>query len=131
MNERTPSRLDMVLWGVLGLAMIAALYLALVDAPRERTMGDLQRIFYFHVAAAIAGMTAFGVNFAASSAYVARRDRKWDRLALCAAETGVAFFAIVLITGPIWAKPVWMVWWTWSPRSRGPFSAMPCRPGWC
>lgn len=116
MNERKPSRLDMVLWGVLGLAMIAALYLALVDAPRERTMGDLQRIFYFHVAAAIAGMTAFGVNFAASIAYVARRDRKWDRLALCAAEIGVMFFSIVLITGPIWAKPVWMVWWTWSPR---------------
>lgn len=116
MNKRTTARLDMVLWGVLGLAMIAALYLAFVDAPRERTMGDLQRIFYFHVAAAITGMTAFGVNFAAGVAYVARRDRKWDRLALAAAETGVVFFAIVLITGPIWAKPVWMVWWTWSPR---------------
>ena len=116
MNERTSARLDPVLWGILGIAMLAALYLALVDAPRERTMGDLQRIFYFHVAAAVAGLTAFGVNFASSIAYVARRERRWDRLALCAAETGVAFFAIVLLTGPIWAKPVWMVWWTWSPR---------------
>ena len=115
MNKRTTARLDMVLWGVLGLAMIAALYLAFVDAPRERTMGDLQRIFYFHVAAAITGMTAFGVNFAAGVAYVARgpevgppgAGRRRDR---------VVFFAIVLITGPIWAKPVWMVWWTWSPR---------------
>ena len=79
MNKRTTARLDMVLWGVLGLAMIAALYLAFVDAPRERTMGDLQRIFYFHVAAAITGMTAFGVNFAAGVAYVARRDRKIGR----------------------------------------------------
>ena len=116
MSEKVQSRLDMALWGILGLGMIAALYMALIKAPMERTMGDLQRIFYFHVPAAIAGMTAFAVNFVASLMYVLRRNRRWDNLALSAAEVGVMFFSMVLITGPIWAKPAWFVWWTWSPR---------------
>lgn len=116
MSERIQSRLDMALWGILGLGMIAALYMALIKAPMERTMGDLQRIFYFHVPAAIAGMTAFAVNFVASLMYVIRRNRRWDHLALSAAEVGVMFFSMVLVTGPIWAKPAWFVWWTWSPR---------------
>jgi len=79
-------------------------------------MGDLQRIFYFHVGAAIAGMTAFGVNFAASIMYITKKNRWSDGLALAAAETGVIFLSMVLVTGPIWAKPVWFIWWTWSPR---------------
>jgi len=116
MSERFPSRLDAVLGALTALSMAAALYMALVAAPRERTMGDLQRIFYFHVSAAITGMTAFALNFAASLAYLVKKNRRWDNLALSAAEIGVMFLSMVLVTGPIWAKPVWMVWWTWSPR---------------
>jgi len=116
MSERVQSRLDMFLWGILVLGMMAALYMALIKAPMEITMGNLQRIFYFHVPAAIAGLTAFAVNFIASLMYIFRRNRRWDHLALSAAEIGVMFFSMVLITGPIWAKPAWFVWWTWSPR---------------
>jgi len=116
MSEKFQSRLDMVLGVILGLGMIVALYMALIEAPREITMGDLQRIFYFHVPAAITGMTAFAVNFVASLMYLFRKNRWWDSLALSAAEIGVMFLAMVLITGPIWAKPAWFVWWTWSPR---------------
>jgi len=116
MSERFQSRLDAILGAIVALSMAAALYMALLGAPRERTMGDLQRIFYFHVSAGITGMTAFAVNFAASLAYIVRRNRRWDHLALSAAEVGVTFLIMVLITGPIWAKPVWLVWWTWSPR---------------
>jgi heme exporter protein C len=116
MSERFQNRLDSVLWVILGLGMAAALYMALIEAPREITMGDLQRIFYFHVPSAIAGMTAFAINFAASLIYMKKKKRVWDNLALSAAEIGVLFFSIVLVTGPIWAKPVWFVWWTWSPR---------------
>ena len=116
MSERFQSRLDSILGAIVALGMAAALYMALVGAPRERTMGDLQRIFYFHVSAGITGMTAFGVNFVASLAYMARKTRWWDHLALSAAEVGVMFLGMVLVTGPIWAKPVWLVWWTWSPR---------------
>jgi heme exporter protein C len=116
MSEKVRSRLDVILGIVLALGMVLALYMALIGAPREKTMGDLQRIFYFHVGAAIAGMTAFAVNFAASLMYVIKKNRWWDNLALSASETGVIFFCMVLITGPIWAKPVWYVWWSWSPR---------------
>jgi len=108
--------LDSILGGLLLVAMILALYMAFIVAPRERTMGDLQRIFYFHVPSGIIGLAAFAVNFAASLLYLIRKDRKWDSVALSAAEIGVVFFTIVLVTGPIWAKPVWFVWWTWSPR---------------
>jgi heme exporter protein C len=116
MSEKAKSRLDAVLGIILVLGMILALYMALIEAPRERTMGDIQRIFYFHVPAGITGIIAFAVNFIASLMYVIRKNRWWDNLALSAAEIGVMFLAIVLVTGPIWAKPVWMVWWTWSPR---------------
>jgi heme exporter protein C len=116
MSEKLQSRFDTVLAIVLILGMVLALYMALIEAPRERTMGDLQRIFYFHVAAAIAGMTAFAVNFFSCLMYLVRRKRWWDNLALSAAEIGVMFLSMVLVTGPIWAKPAWFVWWTWSPR---------------
>jgi heme exporter protein C len=65
---------------------------------------------------AITGMTAFAVNFVASLMYMIRKNRWWDNLALSAAEIGVMFFSAVLVTGSIWAKPEWLVWWTWSPR---------------
>jgi heme exporter protein C len=116
MSEKLQSRFDTVLAIALILGMVLALYMALIEAPRERTMGDLQRIFYFHVAAAIAGMTAFAVNFFSCLMYLVRRKRWWDNLALSAAEIGVMFLSMVLVTGPIWAKPAWFVWWTWSPR---------------
>jgi heme exporter protein C len=116
MSERTQSRLDTVLALILGLTMMAAIYMAFIGAPREKTMGDLQRIFYFHVPIAITGMTAFIVNFVASLMYIIRKNRWWDHLALSAAEIGVVFFGIVLITGSIWGKAAWFVWWTWSPR---------------
>jgi heme exporter protein C len=116
MSERSQNRLDFILGVLVCLGIAIALWMALIQAPREATMGDLQRIFYFHVASAIAGMMSFAVNFVASLIYVIKKKRWWDNLALSAAEIGVMFFSIVLITGPIWAKPVWFVWWTWSPR---------------
>ena len=116
MDQPGNKRVDAVLGGLLFVAMILALYMAFLGAPRERTMGDLQRIFYFHVPAGMMGLAAFAVNFFASLMYLVKKDRKWDSLALSATEIGVVFFTIVLVTGPIWAKPVWFVWWTWSPR---------------
>ena len=116
MDKPENKHLDIFLGGALAVAMIAALYMACISAPREQTMGDLQRIFYFHVPSGIVGLLAFAVNFCASLMYLIKKDRKWDSLALASTEVGVMFFTIVLVTGPIWAKPVWFVWWTWSPR---------------
>lgn len=116
MSREGQSRFDAVLGALLFVVMILALYMAFIQAPRERTMGDLQRIFYFHVPAGMVGLTAFAVNFFASLMYIIRKERRWDALAIAAAEVGVVLLAIILVTGPIWAKPAWGEWWTWSPR---------------
>jgi heme exporter protein C len=111
--------------GVSGAAVLflvgAAAYASFYIAPTERTMGLIQRIFYFHAASAWAGMTAFLVCFVANLLYVWRRQQKWDSLAVSAAEVGLAFITVVLITGPIWAHPVWGIWWTWDARLTSTF----------
>jgi heme exporter protein C len=104
----------------LGL-VVAAAFASFYEVPMERTMGPIQRIFYFHAASAWAGMTAFFVCFFCNLLYVWRRDQKWDGLGVSAAEVGLAFTTIVLITGPIWAHPVWGIWWTWDWRLTSTF----------
>jgi heme exporter protein C len=93
-----------------------ALYEALIGAPTEQTMGDVQRIFYYHVPSAWTAFLLFFVNFGASLVYLIRRNEKADMVALVAAEVGVVFCTVVLVTGPIWARPVWGIWWTWDLR---------------
>ena len=103
--------------GSLALVNIAvALYMALFYAPREVTMGDAQRIFYFHVPSAWIGFLAFFIVFIASLMYLRTRERKWDALALSAAEIGVVFTTLVLLTGPLWAKKAWGAFWVWDAR---------------
>jgi heme exporter protein C len=102
---------------VLTAALLSyALYAALVVAPTEKTMGDVQRIFYYHVPSAWTAFLLFLINFVASIMYLVRRSPKADILALVAAEVGVVFCTVVLVTGPIWARPVWGIWWTWDLR---------------
>jgi heme exporter protein C len=91
-------------------------YQALVVAPTEQTMGEVQRIFYYHVPSAWVAGLCFSVNFLASVAYLIKRSPSTDGLAVASAEVGVVFCTIVLITGPIWARPVWGIWWTWDAR---------------
>jgi heme exporter protein C len=93
-----------------------ALYEALVVAPTEQTMGDVQRIFYYHVPSAWTAFILFFVNFVASVVYLAKRRPVADMIALVTAEVGVVFCTVVLVTGPIWARPVWGIWWTWDVR---------------
>ncbi len=91
-------------------------YQALFVAPTEQTMGEVQRIFYYHVPSAWVAGVCFFVNFLGSIAYIVKRAEKADALAVASAEVGVVFCTIVLITGPIWARPVWGIWWTWDAR---------------
>src|SRR5262249_38903127 len=103
--------------GILTAVLLSyALYQALVVAPTEQTMGDVQRIFYYHVPSAWTAFILFTVNFIASIAYLVTRKPTADMVALVSAEVGVVFCAIVLVTGPIWARPVWGIWWTWDMR---------------
>ena len=96
---------------VTALLLSYALYGALIGAPTERTMGDVQRIFYYHVPSAWTAFLLFLLNFVASVIYLIRRSTKADILALVSAEVGVVFCTVVLVTGPIWARPVWGIWW--------------------
>ena len=98
------------------VALVATMYGALLWAPRESTMGDIQRIFYVHVPSAWTAFLAFFFVFLGGVAYLFTKNLKWDRIALACAEIGTIFCTIVLITGPIWAKPVWGIWWTWDAR---------------
>jgi heme exporter protein C len=96
---------------VTALLLTFALYEALIGAPTERTMGDVQRIFYYHVPSAWTAFLLFLINFVASIVYLVRRNTKADIVALVSAEVGVVFCTVVLVTGPIWARPVWGIWW--------------------
>ena len=95
---------------------------AIYVAPTESTMGEVQRIFYYHVPIAMLSFLFFAISFVASLVYLAcRRSRPLlaqsaDAWALAGAEVGVVFCTVVLITGPLWGKPVWGIWWTWDAR---------------
>ena len=91
-----------------------ALYAAFLYAPTEQVMGDVQRIFYFHVGSAWNAFLAFFVVFVGSIAYLKTGRVKWDQLAAASTEVGVVFTTITLITGSIWAKPIWYTWWPWG-----------------
>jgi heme exporter protein C len=105
---------------LLGIATLAAiavlLYMAFVFSPEDAQQGPPQRIFYIHVPAAWIGFLAFFVVFVASIAFLATDKRRWDDVAAASAEVGVVFTTGVLITGPLWGRPVWGVYWTWDPR---------------
>ena len=79
-------------------------------------MGDVQRIFYYHVPSAWTAFLLFTINFVASVVYLIRRSLAADALAVVSAEVGVVFCTVVLVTGPLWARPVWGIWWTWDVR---------------
>ncbi len=103
--------------GALALINIAVgVYMAVWYAPMEKTMGDAQRIFYFHVPSAWVAFLAFFVVFLASLMYLWQRERRWDAVAQSAAEIGVVFATLVLLTGPIWAKKAWGTFWVWDAR---------------
>ncbi len=107
---------DVLLPWLAGTLMLAALGLIFVVVPSEAQMGVVQRIFYVHVPCAWAAYAGFVLVAGASVAYLATGRPAADRLAVAAAEVGVLFCSLVLVTGPIWARPIWGVWWTWDPR---------------
>ncbi|MDQ3208890.1 MAG: cytochrome c biogenesis protein CcsA [Gemmatimonadota bacterium] len=101
----------------LGLLGLGGVYLlALAHTPVEARQGLAQKIFYLHVPAAWAALLSFSLVGIASALYLWLKDPRLDRFAAASAEVGVVFSAIMLTTGPIWAKPIWGTWWTWDAR---------------
>lgn len=108
--------LRQLLLGLCFILFVGALYLIFIYVPTEETMGIVQRIFYFHVPVAWVAFLAFFIVFLSSILYLWKRQNKWDVIANSSAEIGIVFTTLVLITGSIWAKPIWGVWWVWEPR---------------
>ena len=85
-------------------------------APTERTMGLVQKIFYFHISSAWVGMVAFVIAAVFGVIYLRHQNLKWDHLAYASVEIGLLFTIMTILTGMIWARPIWNTWWTWDPR---------------
>jgi heme exporter protein C len=112
-------RFDLPLWALFvttAALMPWDLYLIFLNAPEEKVMGAVQKIFYFHVPiAAVTFLSVFAL-LAGATGYLWTRRAVWDHLSIASAEVGLTFCTLVLITGPIWAKPAWGVWWTWEAK---------------
>jgi heme exporter protein C len=110
-----PRALKALSW-ISGTLFAVALLMTLFYAPREAVMGDVQRVFYFHVAAGWVGALAFLVAAVAGVVFLTRGDRRWDAVGLASVEIGIAFTLANVISGSVWARPIWNTWWTWDPR---------------
>ncbi len=99
---------------VVGFAV--GLYMGLVYAGMDTLQGNVQRIFYFHVATFSGGFIAFGTAVVGGILYLVTRNPRWDRLSLSGIEVGFFLSLITLVTGMVWARPIWNTWWTWDPR---------------
>jgi len=114
--EETKPRLLTVLDVFTVVLFLIATYMVFFYAPQEAVMGDVQRVFYFHVATGWVGMLGFIGAAVAGIIYLIKKDRKWDIVGLAAVEIGIVFIFINIVTGAIWARPIWNTWWTWDPR---------------
>lgn len=112
MRSRLPLALPLAAVGSVGAAVVLMFFYA----PTEALQGHVQRIFYVHVPSAWIAYLAFGVVALASVLVLRTGDERWDRTAASAAEIGVLFTTIVLLTGPLWGRRVWGVWWVWDAR---------------
>jgi heme exporter protein C len=98
------------------IAITASLWMVFFYAPTEREQGVVQRIYYMHVPSAWVAFLAFGIVALCSLGYLWLRDERLDAISVAAAELGVVFTTVVLVTGPIWGKIAWGAWWVWEPR---------------
>jgi len=110
------NRLTTVLNWAAVVMMMGGLAMVFLYAPRERTMGDVQRIFYFHLGSAWVGFFAFFLTMVCGVLYLWKGEERWDVLGSTSAEVGTVFMTMAIVSGSLWARPVWNAWWTWDPR---------------
>ena len=105
--------------GINAVLMIVTLYMIFLYVPAEKEMGIVQKIFYLMVPMGWLALLSFFIVFIGSILYLIHRNSRWDVLAHSAASIGIVFTTLALLTGSIWAKPIWGVWWTWEARLTG------------
>ncbi len=111
----TPRWLSIFGWAAFAILVFTQAF-GILTSPPDRDMGDLQKIMYVHVPVASVGLLAYGVVFLFGMLYLWKRDLRFDLVAASAAQVGAVFAAATLVTGSIWARPTWNVWWTWDAR---------------
>ena len=114
--EKESGEESTVLIGLTGIVFFAAIVAIFIFVPTEQTEGPIQRIMYLHIPSAWLAFFAFFIVFISSILFLWKKEREWDIYAHASAEIGVVFCSLVLITGPIWAKPIWGTWWVWDAR---------------
>jgi heme exporter protein C len=112
----TKPRFLTILDSVTAVFFVVAVGLVFFYAPTEAVMGQVQRVFYFHVSAGWVGMLSFLAAAIAGVVYLRAGKHDWDIIGLAAVEVGIVFAFINIVTGSIWARPIWNTWWTWDPR---------------
>jgi heme exporter protein C len=115
MQSRLDRAIPILNWATL-IMVVVALLMIFFYAPNERTMGHVQRIFYFHVGSAWVASVAFFVALVSGVLYLRRPSFKWDTIALASVEIGIVFTTMTIASGSIWGRPAWNTWWVWSPR---------------
>lgn len=115
-SERKKFGLMDVLFALTTILMVVNLYLIFLWVPKEAVQGNVQRIFYLHLPVAWISYLAFFLVFIFSALHLRKRNGKWDRWAHSCAELGVVFTSVTIVSGIIWAKPIFGVWWTWDAR---------------
>jgi heme exporter protein C len=112
-----PKPLALRILDIVSLIVLAiSAYLAIFFAPTERVMGEVQKVFYFHIGTAWTALLGFVLAAVFSIVYLVTKDLKWDRLQVASIEVSLVFFLITIVLGSIWARPAWNTWWTWDPR---------------
>jgi heme exporter protein C len=112
----TKPRFLSILDGVVAVLFVVAVFLVFFYAPTEQVMGQVQRVFYFHVSTAWVGMLGFLAAAVAGVGYLRTNNRQWDVAEMAAVEISVVFMFVAIVTGSVWARPAWNTWWTWDPR---------------
>jgi heme exporter protein C len=102
--------------GITLIFMIAAILVIFFATPADASTGDVQKVFYFHIAAGWAGLVSILVGMFTAVGYLSRRTSIWDIFSVSAIEVGLLFSVITVASGMIWARPTWLTWWTWDPR---------------
>ncbi|HET6443479.1 MAG TPA: cytochrome c biogenesis protein CcsA, partial [candidate division Zixibacteria bacterium] len=105
-----------VLNWVVAITLVISLFMVFFFAPDERTMGNVQRIFYFHVGAAWVAAVTFLIALIAGVSYLRNPTNNKDTIALASVEIGVIFTSMTIVAGSVWGRPAWGTWWIWTPR---------------
>jgi heme exporter protein C len=116
MSQTQLERTSRILNWATALMFLVSMIMIFFFAPTERTMGNVQRIFYFHVGSAWVAAVAYFMALVGGIQYLRKPSKTWDTVSMASVEIGLAFTTMTIVSGSVWGRPAWNTWWIWSPR---------------